>query len=215
MQDKQWAAIAKAFPHLPLDPSPNVNRIELLKGLWLPPGYFNVAEFNVARSLSFTNLLDLVNDGRFVDSNTETLYGGPRGVIWLFLMLFKGRWTKSQLAEGNFPTGVSRTGGPYEISAMEQAALDALYDWLSARLGSSLKTLQAERERQKGGGVSHWPARFTRAPSPVPFTMLHRMMVSFNCYLHQVHIEDEYTTIEGCERGTLSYTILQEDRGCC
>ncbi|KAF8595340.1 hypothetical protein BDV93DRAFT_515055, partial [Ceratobasidium sp. AG-I] len=137
--------------------------------------YFDVSDFTVARSWSFATLFDLVNDGGFVDPNTGTLLGGPLGVIWLFLIVLKGRWTEAQLAQDAFPEGVLRHSGPYEISVMEHAALNVLYDWLEKNVNHSMQLLQAARDEAAGAPGMLEPVTFNRASSPVPFTMLHRM----------------------------------------
>ncbi|KAF8592921.1 hypothetical protein BDV93DRAFT_516980, partial [Ceratobasidium sp. AG-I] len=166
--------IAHLLRNLPVD----ANQTWLLGGLWLSPSYFNVSDFTVARSWSFTTLFDLVNDGGYVDPNTGTLLGGPLG-------------TQAQLAQDAFPEGVTRNSGPYEISVMEHTALKALYDWLEKNVNHSMQLLQAEHDEQAGAPGMLEPVTFNRASSPVPFTMLHRM--------HQINLQTLFRSLQKAE----------------
>ncbi|KAF8604845.1 hypothetical protein BDV93DRAFT_507383 [Ceratobasidium sp. AG-I] len=166
MTNERWTELRTVCPHLPDSPPVDANQTRLLGGLWLSPSYFDISDFTVARSWSFATLFDLVNDGGFVDPNTGTLLGGPLGVIWLFLIVLKGRWTEVQLAQDAFPEGVSRHSGPYEISAMEHAALNVLYDWLEKNVNHSMQLLQAARDEAAGAPGMLEPVTFNRASSP-------------------------------------------------
>lgn len=82
-----WTTVQSGSPGLPLDLPDRLTALDDIEGWWVGNSYFvgtNTASIHSAHWIS-----TWLRSGRFLHPITQTLFGGPYGVVWAVLVLLR------------------------------------------------------------------------------------------------------------------------------